>query len=445
MSKLRTAGMIASAISALALLGAAPVWAQEATTSETEATDAAATGAAPAATADLMSAEDLDKLLGPVALFPDTLLAQILMAATFPLDVVKADRFIAQSKDLSDDQRAEAAAKQDWDPSVQALAAGFPDIITRMAEHIDWTEQAGDAVLAQTDDVLDSIQRLRSEAQANGYLASNEAQVVAVENENISIAPANPEVVYVPTYEPDVVYSTMAPATSYVLADDDNWNDALAAGAIFFGSAIILNEIFDDNWGNDWNGPGRIDWDNADIDINRGDINRGDINIDRNNIDIDRNNIGNTIGSGNGNRIDRTNLEGNRIGSVDRDTLDRDRDRNFKPDTASRDAARAKIESRSAKGTGPAALPNAGAARDKAATRPAAKKPAANKPAIKPSGNRKPAAATRPAKVSPPKAASRPKAQRAPTKSTAFKQSGGSRAGAASSRGRASAGGGRRR
>ncbi len=102
--------------------------------------------------------------MAPVALFPDTLLAQILYATTYPLDIVKAARFVTQSADLPDKERAAAVETMDWDPSVQALAAGFPDLVTRMNDHIDWTEQVGDAVLVQTDDVMDSVQRLRDQA-----------------------------------------------------------------------------------------------------------------------------------------------------------------------------------------------------------------------------------------------------------------------------------------
>ena len=159
------------------------------------------------ATGPLTEAE-LDTLFGPVALFPDQVLTPVLVATTFPLDVVKAGRFVAGAAELTDQERAAQAVDKPWDDSVRELAAGFPDLVTRMSDNIDWTEQAGEAVVAQTDEVLAAIQRLRAEAQENGYLVDNEAQTVEEVNDNIVIAPANPGVVYVPTYDSQVVYTT---------------------------------------------------------------------------------------------------------------------------------------------------------------------------------------------------------------------------------------------
>ena len=130
---------------------------------------------------------ELDTLFGPVALFPDQVLTPVLVAATFPLDVVKAGRFVEESAALPDQERAAQAADQSWDDSVRELAAGFPDLVTRMSDNIDWTEQAGEAVVAQTDEVLASIQRLRAKAQVNGYLVDNEAQTVEEEGDKIVI------------------------------------------------------------------------------------------------------------------------------------------------------------------------------------------------------------------------------------------------------------------
>jgi uncharacterized membrane protein YgcG len=312
-----------------------------------------------------------------------------------------------------------------------------------MAEHIDWTEQAGEAVLVQTEDVLDSIQRLRAEAQDNGYLEDNAAQLVETAEEGtISIAPANPEVIYVPTYDTEVVYSSAAPGTPYYVSDDDDWGDALAAGAIFFGSAIILDEIFDnDDWGDYWDGPGSIDWDNKDF-SNNINIDRGDINIDRDRTtNIDRDNI--NINRGDAARLDPNRPDRDRPGSLDRDQLDRQRDKSFKPDAASRDAAKAKIENRKARGEGVASMPAPNKPRTKAGVQPSARKPSVNRPTSTASSTRK-ASASAPKKVSKPKAGSRPTANKSPQRSSAMKKSGGSRASAASSRGHASRGGGGR-
>ena len=236
-----------------------------------------------------------------MALFPDPVLTPVLVAVTFPLDVVKAGRFVERASDLTDQERAAKAADQDWDDSVRELAAAFPDLLTRMNDNIDWTEQAGEAVVAQTDDVLASIQRLREKAIENGYLIDNEAQTVEEVNDKIVISPATPDVVYVPTYDSKVVYTT--PVTGppvyhysydygpgYVYHDDDDWEDALIAGGIILGGAIILDEIFDDDDWDGWDSNDDIDWDGGDITIDRDEINidRGEISIG----DGERTNIG---------------------------------------------------------------------------------------------------------------------------------------------------------
>ncbi len=223
-------------------------------TAEEAAAVASSIEAAVAATGPL-TADQLDALFGPVALFPDALLSRLLVAVTFPLDVVKAARFIEESTAIDDSERAAKARAQPWDESVQELAAAFPDLVARMNEHIDWTEQAGEAVLAQTDGVLESIQRLRAKAQQNGYLVDNPAQNVEITGDTIIITPTQPGVVYVPTYQSDVVYTTPITNPPVYYFDDygDDWDDALLAGGIILGGAIILDEIFDDD---DWNGWG---------------------------------------------------------------------------------------------------------------------------------------------------------------------------------------------
>lgn len=160
---------------------------------ETPQTQAQPPAAAESRQQDVLDAADLDKLMAPVALYPDSLLTQILYASTAPLDVVKAGRFIAEKPDLAPKERTAELEKSGWDPSVQALAAGFPDLVTRMNDHLDWTEQVGDAVLAQTDDVMDSVQRLRDKAAETGALTTNDAQTVTVsDNDTITITPTDP-------------------------------------------------------------------------------------------------------------------------------------------------------------------------------------------------------------------------------------------------------------
>jgi hypothetical protein len=152
-------------------------------------------------TPPLFKAEQLDQLLAPIALYPDALLAQILMAATYPLEVVKADRWLQDPAHthLQGDQLAGAVEAEAWDPSVKSLVP-FSQILRMMDEKLDWTEQLGTAVLAQQTDVMDSIQRLRHQAAAAGTLWSNDQQRVTTERQGIVIEPAHPEFVYPPVY-----------------------------------------------------------------------------------------------------------------------------------------------------------------------------------------------------------------------------------------------------
>ena len=158
-----------------------------------------------AAAGKKFSQEELDQMLAPVALYPDSLLAQVFMASTYPLEVVMADRWVKQNKKLSGDKLKEAAEKQPWDPSVKALVV-FPDLLSTMTEKLDWTEKLGEAFLAQQTDVMDTVQNLRKKAYDAGNLKSTNEQQVIAEREVIRIEPADPGVVYVPTYDPWWVY-----------------------------------------------------------------------------------------------------------------------------------------------------------------------------------------------------------------------------------------------
>jgi hypothetical protein len=173
------------------------------------------------------NAEQLDQLAAPIALYPDPLVAQILMASTYPLEVVQAARFVKQNPNVSGAQLDEALKSQSWDDSVKSLVA-FPQVLDMMDSKLDWTQKLGDAFLAQQKDLMDAIQRLRAKAQAAGNLKSTSEQTVAVEPappapppaaqpsqtvvvqqappQIITIQPTNPQVVYVPTYNPTVVY-----------------------------------------------------------------------------------------------------------------------------------------------------------------------------------------------------------------------------------------------
>jgi hypothetical protein len=148
---------------------------------------------------------ELDQMLAPVALYPDSLLSQVLMASTYPLEVVQASRWSRANPGLKGQDAVRAVERMDWDPSVKSLTA-FPQILTMMDEKIEWTERLGEAFLAQQADVMDSVQDLRRRAEAAGNLRSSDQMQVAREGEFITIRQPAPEVIYVPYYNPAVVY-----------------------------------------------------------------------------------------------------------------------------------------------------------------------------------------------------------------------------------------------
>ena len=163
-----------------------------------------------------LPADQLDSLVAPIALYPDPLLSQTLVASTYPLEVVQLQQWLAKNKDLKEKALADAVKKQDWDPSIQALAA-LPDVVKQLADNIKWTTDLGNAFLAQQSDVMDAVQRMRKKAKDDGNLKSSEQ--VKVETKTVESKPvimveqANPQVIYVPSYNPTVVYG--APVYAY--------------------------------------------------------------------------------------------------------------------------------------------------------------------------------------------------------------------------------------
>jgi len=156
------------------------------------------------------SKEQIEQLVAPIALYPDSLLSQVLMAATYPADVAEAAKWSKANKDMKGDAAVEAVQNQNWDPSVQSLAA-FPQVLQPMGDQPDWVQNLGDAFLASSKDVLDAVQRLRAKAQQQGNLKTTEQQKVIVEEAApqqtvIRIEPAQPDTIYVPAYDPAVVY-----------------------------------------------------------------------------------------------------------------------------------------------------------------------------------------------------------------------------------------------
>lgn len=255
--------------------------------------------------------QQLDQMLAPVALYPDALLSQVLMACTYPSNVADAAAWSAAHPKTQGDDAVKQVASQPWDPSVQSLVA-FPQVLAQMKQQPEWVQNVGDAFLAQPDDVMASVQRLRAQAQKAGNLKSTEQQKVVVQQAPasaptttvIQIEPTNPQVVYVPSYNPTVVYGTWAypsypppywpppPGYAYPVAT------GLAAGIAFGVGVAAVNSL--------WGG---FDWGHNDVNIN---VNR------YNNI-----NVNNRI-SGNGNVAWNHNPD-NRRGTPYRDQGSRQR------------------------------------------------------------------------------------------------------------------------
>jgi Protein of unknown function (DUF3300) len=205
--------------------------------------------------------EELDQLAAPIALYPDSLLAQILMASTYPLEVVQAGRWAKTNQSLKGDALAAALEKQDWDPSVKSLV-NFPQVLDMMNEKLDWTQKMGDAFLAQQKDVMDTVQKLRLKAYGEGNLKSTEQQKVVVEEEQktIIIEPAKPEVVYVPTYNPTVVYGAW-PYPSYPPYYYYPPGYVPGAALFSFGMGVAMGAA----WGYAW---GNCNWRGGDVNVN---------------------------------------------------------------------------------------------------------------------------------------------------------------------------------
>jgi len=226
------------------------------------------------------SQQELDQMLAPIALYPDSLLAQILVASTFPDQVVEADRWLKDHKGLSGDRLNNKLDKMDWDLSVKALVP-FPQVLAMMDEQLDWTRKLGEAFLAQQKQVMASIQNMRSKAYANGNLKSTDQQKVTVQGEDIEIQPANPETVYVPYYDPSVAYGSWwwpgyAPFAFYPFG----YSPLFSYGALGFFAGIGVGAFWNSGWGG-WN------WGGGDVNIN---VNRR-ANINRNNPRFARNNM----------------------------------------------------------------------------------------------------------------------------------------------------------
>jgi Protein of unknown function (DUF3300) len=159
-----------------------------------------------------LSAQELQQLVAPIALYPDALVAQILAAATYPTEIVEADRWMQSHSNLKGEDLAKEVDKQDWDPSIKALAQ-FPSVLENMDKNLSWTSSLGEAYANKPEDVTNAVQEMRQQAQKAGHLSSNDQERVTTQGNTITIEPADPEVVYVPAYDPWLVYG--APLIAY--------------------------------------------------------------------------------------------------------------------------------------------------------------------------------------------------------------------------------------
>ena len=298
--------------------------------------------------AEPLSAEELEILVARIALYPDELIAVISAASLFPLQIVEAERFLQDSKTKKD-----LKPKATWDGSVVSLL-NYPQIIAMMSEDLDWTQLFGEAIVNQQDDVLGAIQQLREEAVANGVIKSDEKVKVVKQEENIIIQPASKEVIYVPQYEPEMLYEpgyVYQPITYY----PDPYPYYWSPGATFFAGAVTgaiwaAAVDWDDGfWGGDWN-----DWNNW----------GGNNNID---IDFDCNKciIGNDFnGKLNFNDVDWTKIDRSKI-SFDKNKFQNIDNSKFKNSFKNNDNLKLNNKVSDIKGNRPATLPGKGSVQTK--------------------------------------------------------------------------------
>jgi hypothetical protein len=228
------------------------------------------------------SLQELQQLVAPIALYPDALVAQILAASTYPTEIVEADRWTQSHPNLKGEELAKEVDKQPWDPSVKALTQ-FPSVLENMDKNLSWTSSLGDAYANQQQEVTDAVQTMRQQALKAGHLNSNEQEKVTTQDNTIFIEPANPDVVYVPAYDPWLVYGD--PIVAY-----PGWYPV--PGIFFAGPAISFEFGFGvgffggfgwgwHHWGYDWHGRSVIYNHNTYISHSRTIINRN--NFGRNN------------------------------------------------------------------------------------------------------------------------------------------------------------------
>jgi hypothetical protein len=227
--------------------------------------------------------DQLDSLVAPIALYPDPLLAQTLAASTYPLEIVQLQQWTDQNKNLKDKALADAVAKQPWDPSVQSLVAA-PEVVQRLAGNIQWTTDLGNAFLAQESGVMDAVQRMRGKAESKGTLKTSAQQTVETKTveggkQVIVVEPSNPEVVYVPSYDPVVVYGAAPSAYPYYPYTYPGYYPGM--GLAWGAAGFALGAWAGGYWGN-------CNWGGGDININNKNTFNRNTNINRGNTNIGR-------------------------------------------------------------------------------------------------------------------------------------------------------------
>jgi len=208
--------------------------------------------------------QQLQQLVAPIALYPDALVAQVLAASTYPTQIVEAERWMQGHSHLKGDDLAKQVDKQNWDPSVKAMTQ-FPSVLENMDKNLSWTSSLGEAYVNQPQDVTDAVQTLREDARKEGHLDSNEQEKVTTQGNTIVIEPANPEVVYVPAYDPWLVYG--APIVAYpgwYAEPGIFWGGVGLSFGIGFGIGFFGGFGWGwGHWGYDWHG-GRGSFDHRD-------------------------------------------------------------------------------------------------------------------------------------------------------------------------------------
>jgi hypothetical protein len=209
----------------------------------------------PSASVVRQSPQELQQLVAPIALYPDALVSQILAASTYPTQIVEAERWMQSHSSLKGEELGKEVDKQDWDPSVKAMAQ-FPSVLENMDRNLSWTSSLGEAYVSQPQDVTDAVQTLREEARKAGHLNSNEQEKVTTQGNTVIIEPANPEVVYVPAYDPWLVYG--APIVAYpgwYPVPGIFWGGVGLSFGIGFGIGFFGGYGWGwGHWGYDWHG-----------------------------------------------------------------------------------------------------------------------------------------------------------------------------------------------